>query len=232
MQSLILRLMTLLLILASSEGYSQISARAQLSDVGAGVELGYREQSKWGLRIGYLLGDLDVDFDAEDSNGFEGDELEYESDVELENTYLLVDWHPWNRYFRLSGGFFLNNSHAKIVTRCNAQALIPGTATCEFGDSRFSDAILGEVTTKVDFDQFAPYLGVGWGHRPAAGFAFNVDLGVVHLGSANVRMSSDGSCNSNAACQSELRKEESEIEDELDDYRLLPYISLGLSYLF
>lgn len=232
MQSLILRLTAICLFFISAQAYSQITARAQLSDIGAGAELGYRWDSQWGLRVGFLYGELDLDFDSEDNNGFEGDELEYDSDVDLENSYLLADWHPWNRYFRVTTGIFLNNSNATVVTRCNAQALIPGTESCEFGNSRFSSAILGEVTTKVDFDTVAPYLGVGWGHRPESGFAFNVDLGVVYIGTASVDMTSSGSCNNNQQCRDEIESEEREIEKELEDYRFLPFASLGVSYLF
>lgn len=232
MQSLILRLTAVCILCSSAQVFAQFTARAQISDIGAGAEAGYRWDSKWGLRIGFLRGTLDVDFDAEDTNGFEGDELEYDSDVDLENSYVLADWHPWNRYFRMTGGIFLNNSNATVVTRCNAQALVPGTASCEFGNSRFPAAILGDVTTKVDFDTVAPYLGVGWGHRPASGFAFNADLGVVYVGSASVEMSSSGSCNTNEQCRNEIESEEREIEDELDKYRFLPFVSLGISYLF
>ena len=161
MQSLILRLAAICLFLASTQSFAQITARAQISDIGLGAEVGYRWNTKWGLRVGHLRGDLDVDFEADDTNGVEGDELQYDSDVKLENTYVLADWHPWNRYFRVSGGVFLNNSHAKIITSCNAEEIIPGTASCEFGNSRFPAAILGDVTTKIDFDTLAPYLGVG-----------------------------------------------------------------------
>lgn len=232
MQSLILRLTALCLILSSAAAHSQISARAQFSDIGYGVEAGYRWDKPWGLRVGYLRGELDVEFDAEDTNGFEGDELEYDSDVDLENSYVLADWHPWNRYFRVTGGLFLNNSGATVVTSCNAQALIPGTESCEFGNSRFPAAILGDVTTKVDFDELAPYLGIGWGHRPESGFAFNADLGIIYVGSASVDMRSSGSCNSDDQCRNEIEEEEREIEKELEDYRFLPFVSLGVSYLF
>lgn len=232
MQSQVMRLIAICLIFTSTQVCAQITARAQLSDIGAGAEIGYRWDNKWGLRLGHLLGELDLDFDADDTNGFQGDELTYESDVDLENSYLLADWHPWNRYFRVSTGLFLNNSKAKVVTRCEAQALIPGTESCEFGNSRFPAAILGDVTTKVDFDTVAPYLGIGWGHRPESGFAFNVDLGVIYLGTASVDMSSSGSCNSDDQCREQIESEEREIEKELEDYRFLPFAALGVSYLF
>ncbi len=232
MQNVTLRTIALCLLIASPATFAQWTARAQVTDIGLGAEVGYRWDNKWGVRVGHLRGDLNVDFDSEDNNGFEGDELEYDSDIDLENSYVLADWHPWNRYFRLSGGVFLNNSGATVVTRCNANALIPGTESCEFGNSRFSPAILGEVTTKVDFDSLAPYFGIGWGHRPDTGFAFNADLGVIYVGSASVDMSSSGSCNDNASCRNEIEQEEREIEEELDKYRLLPFAAIGVSYLF
>ncbi|MFT5575144.1 MAG: hypothetical protein ACI89D_000659 [Bermanella sp.] len=240
MRNQILRLATICIFLASGQSFAQISTRIQASDVGLGAELGYRWDSQWGLRVGYLRGNLDFTFDADDTNDVEGDELEYDSEVNLENFYLLADWHPWNRYFRLTGGVFFNHSNGRIVTRCNApslsptitQPLIPTTSNCEFGNSRFPVAILGEVTTKIDFETIAPYLGMGWGHRPVSGFAFNADVGVIYVGSASIDISSSGSCNSNEQCRNELENEEREIEDELEDYTFVPFVSLGLSYLF
>jgi hypothetical protein len=225
-------LLSLLLLTLGSTSQAQVTTSIQASDIGFGGEIGYRWDSPWGVRAGYLMGDLDVDFDAEDNNGVEGDELEYDSDVDLKNAYLLADWHPWNGIFRVSGGTFLNNSDATVVTRCNADSVIPQLATCEFGNSVYSPTILGEVTTKVDFDTIAPYLGIGWGHRAESGFAVNADLGVIYVGSASVDMSSSGPCNDDAQCREQIEQEEREIEDELDKYRWLPFVQLGVSYNF
>ncbi|MBB3047651.1 hypothetical protein FHR99_001917 [Litorivivens lipolytica] len=225
-------LLTLLLLTFSTASQAQITTRLQASDIGLGAEVGYRWESPFGLRAGFLVGDLDVDFEAEDNNGIQGDELEYDSDVDLENSYLLADWHPWNGIFRVSAGTFFNNSGATVITRCNAQAPVQQLATCEFGNSRYSSAVLGEVTTKVDFDQVAPYLGIGWGHRAQNGFAFNADLGVIHVGAAKVEMTSSGSCGSDPQCREQIEQEEKEIQDELDKYEWLPFVSLGVSYHF
>ena len=232
MQNPMPRLLALLFLLCATPAMAQVTARAQASAIGVGAEIGYRWDRQWGLRLGFLRGELDIDLEAEDSNGIEGDELEYDSDVDLDNSYLLVDWHPWNRRFRVSLGSFFNNSDATVITRCNNQALVPGTESCEFGNSRFSPAILGEVTTEVDFDTVAPYLGIGWGHLAASGFAFNADLGVAYIGSANVDIRSSGSCNDSAECRREVDEEEKEVQEELDKFRFLPIVTLGVSYRF
>lgn len=222
----------LLAFTISTATKAQVTTRIQATDIGYGGEIGYRWQEKWGLRGGYLVGDLEVEFDASDNNGSEGDELEYDSDIDLKNGYLLADWHPWNGLFRVSAGTFINNSDAKVVTRCNASFFVQELATCEFGNSVYSPTVLGEVTTRVDFKRYAPYIGIGWGHRAESGFAFNADLGVINIGSANVEMTSSGSCNDDAQCREQLEQEEREIEDEADKYRWLPYLALGVSYHF
>lgn len=232
LQNSIPPLLAVLFMLSSVPAAAQVTARAQLSDIGAGVEIGYRWDQQWGLRLGFLRGELDIDFDAENNNGMEGDELDYDSDVDLENSYLLADWHPWNGRFRVSFGSFFNNSEATVITRCNNEALVPGTESCEFGNSRFSPTLLGEITTEVDFDTVAPYLGIGWGHQAKSGFALNADLGVAYIGSAHVDIRSSGSCNDNAECRRQVNEEEKEVEEELDKFRFLPIVSLGVSYRF
>ncbi len=225
-------LLVVLLILTGTAAQAQITTRIQGSDIGLGAEIGYRWEEPWGIRAGYLVGDFDVEFDAQDNNGVEGDELQYDSDIDLKNAYFLADWHPWNGIFRVSGGTFFNNSGATVITSCNATFIIQQFATCEFGNSVYSPAILGEVTTKVDFEEIAPYFGLGWGHRATSGFAVNADIGVIYVGPASVDMRSSGSCNDDAQCREQIKQEEKEIEKELDKYRWLPFVALGVSYQF
>ena len=225
-------LIAFLLLSLTAAVQAQVTTRIQATDIGVGAEVGYRWESSWGIRAGYVVGDFDVEFDAEDNNGVEGDELQYDSDIDLKNGYFLADWHPWNGIFRISGGTFFNNSGATIVTRCDATFFVQQLATCEFGNSVYSPTILGEVTTKVDFEQIAPYFGLGWGHRAKSGFAVNADIGVIYVGPATVNMTSSGTCGQDPQCQEEIKKEEKEIEEELQKYQWLPFVSLGVSYQF
>jgi hypothetical protein len=210
---------------------AQLSIATHAASAGLGIELGYRTPA-FGVRGGNLSGNLNFDFKAEDTDGIEGDELRYDSDISLRNIYLLTDWHPYAGRFRLSAGLLFNYSDAQIVTRCEATSPLPGTASCEFGDSRFSPAVLGEIHTDIDFEPVAPYLGLGWAHKPNQQLSFTADLGVAYLGSANVKMHSTGTCNDSETCRQEIEREADEVKSELEDFKLLPVIRVGIGYSF
>lgn len=222
----------LLLMALAGTAAAQPAVRLQASSVGIGVEAAYRLNQNWQLRGGYLGGDLDVDFAAENNNGVEGDELQYDGEISLDNGYLFADWLVWAGRFHVSGGLVFNNSDATIVTSCQAESFIAGTESCEFGFSRFSPAVLGELTTHIDYELLAPFLGVGWTVNLVPSLLLSVDLGVVYVGDANVQISSSGSCNDSGQCRQALQQEEEELRRDLDDYSLLPLVGVGLSYRF
>ncbi|GAB3376184.1 hypothetical protein NCG89_11775 [Spongiibacter taiwanensis] len=220
------------LLSLSTPGLADINLGASVSTAGVGLELGYRHSALFNTRVGGLFGKVQFDTEGDNTNGVDGDELEYENDIKLKNAYLIGDWYPRGDRFRLSIGAFLNNSDARIVTRCRALSLISGFETCEFGDSVFLPLVLGEIRTTVDFQPVSPYLGVGWGTRPEKGINFTADLGVLYLGEADVTMRSTGICQSTDFCRAELKKEEREIQKELEEYRFLPILRLGVNYQF
>ncbi len=60
-----------------------------------------------------------------------------------------------------------------------------------------------------------------------------VDLGVVFIGAANVDLTSTGGTLSNDAnFLAEVVKEEADVRDDLDGFKLYPVVSLGFSYKF
>lgn len=222
----------LLCLAVSTPALADTSLRLQASTIGGGAELGYSFSPQFGIRGGALYGSFKLDFEGDDNNGIEGDELSYKSDVDLRNAYVLTDWHPSGKRFRVSAGILINNSSARVITRCEENSPIPGTTNCEFGNSRFSPAILGDVITNIDFEPVSPYLGIGWSRATGQGFHFSADFGVAYLGDANVKIRSTGSCNTNQQCREEVAAEQREVENELDDLNLLPIAMLALSYRF
>ncbi len=212
---------------AATSALDGVTVRLHGSTLGLGAELGYRFDNGWGLRGGWQVGEVDPELEAEDGNGVEGDELDYDSDIDLSNGHLFADWHPWNGRFRVSAGLVYNDSDLKVVSRCNRPIF-----GCELGFSRFSPEVMGEVTTTIDFPSVVPALAIGWGHLSQSGWAFNVDLGIALLGEGDANLSSSGSCNQNAQCREQLKNEEEEIEKDLDEFELFPLLTLGVSYQF
>ncbi len=222
----------LLFLIASTLSQADVALRIQASSIGAGGEIAYGFSPHWAVRAGALYGSVKIDFEGDNNNGIEGDELSYKSDIDLRNGYLIGDWHPWGKWFRVSSGLLINNSKAKIITRCEENSPIPGTTNCEFGRSRFAPAVLGDIITNIDFEPLSPYLGIGWSRATGSGFSFSADLGIAYLGDANVRIRSTGSCNDNEQCRNEVKEEKREVEKELDELNLLPIAMMAVSYRF
>ncbi|MBK1691795.1 hypothetical protein [Ectothiorhodospira mobilis] len=185
---------------------------AKLGTTGLGLEgtLGLRDNLN--LRGGFY----GLDYSRE----LEEDGIEYDGDLELRSAALLADWHPFGGGFRVSAGGYYNGN--------------------EFGGSAEGSLDIGNDTydarldATVDWDGFAPYLGVGYGNAVGSGgWSFAFDLGVMFTGSPSVDL--DGQVN-NAALQAQfeddLRREEAQLEDDVEDIKYYPVLSLGLAYRF
>ena len=157
----------------------------------------------------------------------------------------MMDWHPFDGGFRVTGGAFMNKS--EIAAGAKGENVM-------IGGRRYS----GSLNLDADFDRFAPYLGVGYtGGRDRGGFGFVFDAGVLFSGAPNLSASGSasgeaGSCTfevddegratlaGDAVCESanlgdlksDLESEHSKLARDLDDFKLYPVVSLGVSYRF
>jgi hypothetical protein len=93
---------------------------------------------------------------------------------------------------------------------------------------------VGALSGKVDFDDIAPYVGIGWdttfGKDNCFGLVF--ELGVLYQGSPDVNLVSSGPIASDPTFQAELAKETAALQDDLDEYKFYPVVAVGLSYRF
>ena len=153
------------------------------------------------------------------------DDIDYDLDLRLASGGLLVDWHPFNGSFRVTGGGLFYGNRVTGDARPNQPT--------EIGDNTYTPEQIGRLDAKLDFDSVVPYLGIGWGN-PFAGkrWTFTFDLGVVYHGSPDVRLTSDGAGSNNPQFQEDLRREEQKFKDEIADFRFWPVVAIGLSYRF
>lgn len=158
--------------------------------------------------------------------GFDGDEggIEYESDLIWDSYSIGVDFHPGRGPFRLSGGFLKNDNRI--------EASSTPVASEEIGNSSYSAAQIGTLNGLVTFDDSATFGGVGWDWSRDGGFGMSLDLGVVNQGSPVASLRATGSAASNPAFQQDLEREELQIEEDLEDLDLVPYLSLGFVFRF
>ncbi len=176
----------------------------------------------------------------------ESDNVHYNFDVTLNGMYGYADWHPWKGSFKITGGLLYNNSDVKgLITPATSQSF-------EFQGHTYSTNDIARVHTLVDFDPVAPYLGIGWdtSFDKKRGFGFTFDLGVAYQGAAKVSYTVDykeleksgNPAVDQAAEQAraqliqninhDLEEEKVSLQEELDKYKYLPYISIGFNYKF
>ena len=168
---------------------------------------------------------------ALDSNTLRDDHEEtsarYDGKFPFGTSYLLADWHPYANGFRLSGGLAYN-----------AQRLGSNSAlSVSSSGARYSTTHISTFDTRARYSRATPYLGVGWGLAPSSrsGLYFSADVGVMYQRpSANLA----GACAaalSPSMCtqlQSDLRADESEYREAMDESRFYPVISVGFGLRF
>jgi hypothetical protein len=150
--------------------------------------------------------------------------LKYKGSVELETIPILVDVHPFNGGFRVTGGVFYNNNQVGLSTFASAGTLV-GTAP------------IGTSTTLAAnvkwAKEFAPYFGIGYGNAAedeilGLPIGFSLDVGAFYQGSPTVTLTDS----SGLIPASDLLAEQLEIQEDLKDFRFYPVITVGIHINF
>jgi hypothetical protein len=186
--------------------------------LGAGLEVERSFNDKVSARVGFNYFPFDY-------NGTE-DDIEYDFELDLMSLGVFLDWHPFEGSFRLTGGVIYNGNSLDSTAQ--------SAATYEIGDQTYTGNQIGTLNGEIDFNDFAPYAGLGWntafGKDRHWGFIF--ELGVMFQGSPEADLTATGPIASQPDFMTELAKEEDNLQDDLDDFNLYPNISIGLSYRF
>lgn len=185
---------------------------AKAGTPGIGLEGTFGMTEALNLRGGLYTFDYS---DTLDENG-----IEYDGDLELNNIGLFLDWHPFRGTFRVSVGGVQSGTAFK------------GNADGDLDVG--NDTYTAELRAEVDWDGFAPYLGIGWGNAVReAGWSMSFDLGVMFTGEPTVSLTGTVSDPARQPdFDQDLALEEADLQEELDDVTLYPVIALGVAYRF
>ena len=190
--------------------------------LGAGAAVTFGVAERLNARVGFGNFSKDVNF--------EESEVEYEGEITLGGTYALIDFHPFKGGFRVSGGLISNNNELSGDARL--------TSAVEIGNQTYTPAEIGALSAVIDFDDVAPYIGIGWGNAADGkrGFGFSFDLGLMLQGSANVKLDAeDGTLVDDPVFQADLQREEENLQNDLDELvnvDAYPVVALGFSFTF
>ena len=171
------------------------------------------------LRAGanYLAFDENIDVD----------DITYDGELDFSGFGAFVDVHPLGNSFFLTGGAYAGGKDIDLV----ASSTVP----VEIGGVVFTPAEYGRLEGDVSFDDFAPFVGLGFDttFEGNGNWGFNIVAGAAMFGSGDVTLDAVGGTLSNdPILQAELAREIQDIENEIEDYELWPVVQLGLSYRF
>lgn len=186
--------------------------------LGAGAAVTFGVTDRLNARVGFGNFSEDIDFEESD--------IEYEGEITIGSTYALIDYHPFKGGFRVSGGLMLNNNELTGDAET--------TTGIEIGDDIYD---VGSLSATIDFDDVAPYIGIGWGNAAGGkrGFGFSLDIGLMLQGSANVDLDASGGDVNLPGFEDDLEQEEENLEDDLDELvnvDAYPVVALGFSFTF
>ena len=86
------------------------------------------------------------------------------------------------------------------------------------------------LNADVKIPKVTPYVGIGWGHhRREPGWGFLADLGV-SIGKAKLDV--DTNLASYGVSQADIDREVEDLKDDVGKVRVVPQLSLGVSYRF
>ena len=214
MQSKILRWFALAALLvtggAAADGFG-LGVKA--GTLGFGVEGTFGLSESVNLRAGVNSYSVTGDETASD--------IRYDGKLELRTLALLLDWHPFAGTFRLTAGLMKNDNALRLTATPTASQTIGGTP--------YTPADIGTLSGDVTFKSTAPYAGIGWGNAARRGrFGGVFEIGAMFQGKPKVSLRASGGLVS----QADLNAEAQEAQTDLDDFKIYPVISFGLSFRF
>ncbi len=204
---------SLLFLVPAGPAQAGVSAGLSVSTLGAGGEIAVGVNRYVGVRTGYNYFTYSYDGSTQD--------VDYDLDLTLSNTPLLLDIYPFGGIFRLTGGVLVNWNNIDAESK---------GATIKLDGQEF-DVPSGTLKGDVDFNTLAPYLGLGWAFGGKA-WQFHLDLGVVFQGSPDVDLRATGTGADDPAFRAAVEAEEKRLEDEVDGYEYYPVLTIGICYRF
>jgi hypothetical protein len=185
--------------------------------LGLGVEYTRNLSDRWSIRGG--INGSKLSFDGDESG------INYQFDFVWDSLSVGVDLHPFKSPFRLTAGILRNDNGLNGESRPSSNVTI--------GNTSYTPAQVGVLTSTVGFKQTAPFLGLGWDwSRKKRHFGMSFDLGVLDQGSPQVTLRGSGTLLGDPAFQADIVREEAQLRDSLNNLDLLPYVTVGFVIRF
>ncbi len=217
--------LTCLLLISAppvSSAGEALGVAVKAGTLGVGAEISSALLPNTRLRGGFNY--LTYEFDSTISD------IDYEFEPEYNSVSLVLDVHPFNGAFFISGGAYFNNNTVDVTGSIDR-----GVVPADYSRYAFL-ADLVSISGDVEFNPIAPYAGIGWrSNSDSSGWGFAVEFGVLYQGAPdvkNLRVNAPIDVSGIDDVQRFLAEQEKEIEDELDWFEFYPVASAMLTYHF
>lgn len=214
---------------------------AQADNLGVGVGLGTLGAELYGSmklnrHMDVIVGYSTLDYDDTFS---ETGRSSVKAEATIDAPRIGVQFYPFARAgLFIEGGMVFGGPDISVslIADENGAYIVDG----ESYETNDVGSLRGEVGFENDS---APYALIGWGRIIGGGLGLNVSVGAISYGAANAELTSDctytlvgGIFNGqNQACtevRTALANEEREIDNDLEEFELWPFVRVGLSYSF
>lgn len=154
------------------------------------------------------------------------DGIDYDGELNMTNVGVFADYFPFHNGFNISGGAYMGDKSVDLTAT--------PASNVEIGSMSFTPAQVGTLQGDVKMKDFAPYLGVGYDNFiGSSNISFNARAGVMFGGSPEANLNAVGGLlSTDPVLTQELRSEIEDIENDLEDFKYYPVISIGLAKKF
>jgi hypothetical protein len=207
-------------------GFAAHAAQAQEVYVGAGllgVQVGYAYAVMPSLNVRgdfLTLGNRDKTFNESGTA--------YQGKINWSRRALLADWFPMGGGFRLTVGATFNDVKFDLLANGAGQ-------TVDINGRKLSLSANDSLNIQIKMPKTTPYVGIGFGHKPGSkGWGLHSDFGA-SLGKFQVTETRTGGLvngGSLGVTQTDVDKELAEVREGVAKLKLLPQLTLGVSYHF
>ncbi len=152
--------------------------------------------------------------------------VDFDYDLSAPGARLMLDFYPTRmKNFRISVGAVVKDMKVTVKGEPKGNARV--------GDNVYTAEQTGTLRGRASYDTISPYVGIGWGNsvKPDSLLTFSMDIGLMIQG-YSFSLSSNGTARGDDQFQQDLRKTQSDVEDNLDWLKVYPVISFGYAYHF
>jgi len=148
--------------------------------------------------------------------------LNYRGELKAGRAGLFVDWQPFSGSFHLTAGATANQIKLDLVGN-GTNGTINGKPVNLTGET---------FNVQVKYAPSTPYLGLGWGHQPApgGGLGFFFDIGA-QFGKFDTTVQTT-IVGKYGVTQADVDAEVQKVRDTVDQLKVMPSATIGLTYRF